>query len=261
MAFTSLFFLLAGKGLSFRDKFIVDSSFTLDGKLPLKHFIRDIFIFTFSLEILGAFGLYAVGIGAGSGSRAFHALFHSISAFNNAGFSTYPDNLRRFSGHALLNIIVILLIVVGGLGFLVVRDILYKMRKRKKHRLSLHSKMVVMMTVSLIAGASLFFFLLERGRSLSGLSLPHQVRASLFQSVTPRTAGFNTIDLALLAPATVLLLVLLMFIGASPGSTGGGIKTTSALTLLLFLQAACARRKTSSCWAGTCPSTWSSGCN
>ena len=243
MTFTSLFFLLAGKGLSFRDKLVIDGSFTVEGKLPLKHFILGIFIFTFSLEIIGAFGLYVAGIGAGTGRRAFIALFHSVSAFNNAGFSTYADSLRRFSGHGLLNFFVIFLIVGGGLGFLVVRDIWYKMRKRKKYRFSLHSKIVVIMTVSLIAGASLLFFLIESGRALNDLPLPDKVLGSLFQSVTPRTTGFNSVDLTLLAPATVLLLVLLMFIGASPGSTGGGIKTTSALTLLLFLQSFLRQKK------------------
>ncbi|MBU4307114.1 MAG: hypothetical protein KKB32_04685 [Acidobacteria bacterium] len=253
MTFTSLFFFLAGKGLRLRDKLVIDSSFTVEGKLSLKHFVRDIFIFTFCLEIIGAFGLYAAGIGAGTGRRVFIALFHSVSAFNNAGFSTYPDSLSRFSGHVMLNIIVILLIVGGGLGFFVVRDIWYKIGNRKKYKFSLHSKMVVIMTVFLIVGASLLFFLLEKERSLNGLPLTDQVLGSLFQSVTPRTAGFNTANLTLLAPATVLLLLLLMFIGASPGSTGGGIKTTSALTLLLFLKNSLRQRKNIRIWGRNLP--------
>jgi len=239
MTFTSLIFLIAKKNFTFSEKTLIEESLPSQRGVSTKKFIRDIFIFTFLIELSGAVILYI-----GSFAKQFntpqailHSIFHSISAFNNAGFSTFSDSLIKFNDNHIINLTILFLIVVGGLGFFVVRDLWYKINgKEKGHRLSLHTKLVLITSTLLIIIGFIFFFLLEHNHALSGKTTLQKLYISLFQSITPRTAGFNTIDLTLLYPATGFLLIILMVIGASPGSTGGGMKTTTWATLLLFLR-------------------------
>lgn len=166
----------------------------------------------------------------------YYSIFHAVSGFCNAGFDLMGrwepySSLCLFRGDYLINIVIMLLIIIGGLGFFVWEDLLQHKWHFKKY--TLHTKMVVTITLLLILGGGFFFYLLEQKTVLLGLSQGEKVLASLFAAVTPRTAGFNTVDIAAMSPAGKLLTGILMFIGGSPGSTAGGIKTTTLAVMFL----------------------------
>ncbi|MEO0085983.1 MAG: potassium transporter TrkG, partial [candidate division WOR-3 bacterium] len=175
-------------------------------------------------------------------SAFYHALFHSISAFCNAGFSLFSDSLVRYRADLVVNLSIIGLILLGGLGFTVVHEIVNRNTlrlglRRALRDLTVHSRIVLTTSGLLIAIGAVFFFFFEFERTLAGMPLGTRLLASLFQAVTPRTAGFNTVPLTALHPVTLFIIVLLMFIGASPGGTGGGIKTSTFAVLLLAVRA------------------------
>ena len=157
---------------------------------------------------------------------AYLGLFHAVSAFNNAGFSLFSNNLIDYRGDVVVNLTITGLIICGGIGFLVLSEL---GRIRRWARLSVHTRLVLVVTSILIVAGTAIIFLLERSNpaSLKGLGFGEALLASYFQAVTPRTAGFNTLDLSALAPATLYFIVILMYIGASPGGTGGGVKTST----------------------------------
>jgi trk system potassium uptake protein TrkH len=152
-------------------------------------------------------------------------VFHSISAFNNAGFDLFGDfrSLTGYVGDPVVVFSITTLIVLGGIGFSVAVNV-WEWRER---RLTVHSRLALLVTGYLLAGGALAVLLFEWNNTLAALSVPDRLLGAYFQSVTPRTAGFNTLDIAKLRHSTQFLLTVLMFIGASPGSTGGGIKTTT----------------------------------
>jgi len=169
------------------------------------------------------------------GQALYFSLFHSISAFCNAGFSLFSDSLMGFMSDPSVNVIIVCLILIGGIGFIVVHDMTGVIRKRRK-TLSPHSKLVLYTSALLIVAGFFVIFFFEFDKALLGTSLPTKIWAVLFQSVTPRTAGFSTLDIASLSRVTLTVIIILMFIGASPGSTGGGIKTSTFAILLLSLR-------------------------
>jgi trk system potassium uptake protein TrkH len=159
------------------------------------------------------------------------AFFHSVSAFCNAGFSTFSENMSLFSYSIPAPLIIAALFIFGGIGFVVISDLYTTLIKREKKKLALHTTMVLRTTLALIIIGTLFILIVEYNRSLGGLPFIHKLSRAFFQAVTPRTAGFNTMSVALFSPITIVLLMLFMFIGASPGGTGGGIKTTTFVLL------------------------------
>ncbi|TPE48982.1 TrkH family potassium uptake protein [Amaricoccus solimangrovi] len=168
----------------------------------------------------------------GWGAGIWMALFHSISAFNNAGFALFPDSLGRWVGDPLVNIVVPLLFILGGLGFTVADDV---QRQRSWRRFSLHTKLMLTGTAALLAGSTLAFAAMEWSNpaTLGALDWPARLWASWFQAASTRTAGFNTVDMAGLTDGTTLMFMVLMVIGAGSTSTGGGIKVTTFIVLLL----------------------------
>jgi len=168
---------------------------------------------------------------------AFYSVFHSVSAFCNAGFSLFRNSLENFRGDIGLNVLISLLIILGGMGFLVLRDVQHKITsffKKEKTKLTLHSKLVLISTLLLIfLGASLFY-IFER-ENLNFLTGKEMVLTSFFQSITARTAGFNTVNIGELSSPTLLLLMFLMFIGGAPGGTAGGIKVISLALIFLSI--------------------------
>lgn len=246
MTFSTMVLLAAGRSITIGDRILVQEGFHPGSPRDFRSLIRNVFFFTFSIELIGFGALFFGFLKSHPWPRAaYSALFHSISAFCNAGFSVYSDNLMSYRGNILVNLTVIGLIILGGLGFLVIHEVLGafpSLLRRAKVQWSLHTKMVLTVTSLLIAGPFLIFLFLEGRGSLQGLTWKEKILASLFQIITPRTAGFNTMDLTTLGTATVLLLMLLMFIGASPGSTGGGVKTSTFGVVLAFLRSKIARR-------------------
>ncbi len=241
MTFSNLILLAWGRKLSLGDRIFMEQSY---GGVPYARtskLIRRIVFYTLTVELIGAALLFTRFRLAHSLPRAIWlSVFHSVSAFCNAGFGLFSDSLMGFRNDLVVNLTVMALIILGGLGFVVTSEIFYGYLKRKsggkRKRLTLHSHVVLSTTFWLIVIGAVLVFLLESPGSTLGKSWPQKILSSLFLSVTARTAGFNTVDTAHLTSATLLMLVALMAIGASPGSTGGGVKTTTFATVCALVK-------------------------
>ena len=235
ITFSTVFFVLMGRGISFKGRDIVQSTFL---HTPRRDFIviaKYVLWFTFIGESLGTLLLFIrFSQDSSTGLAFYRAVYHAVSAFNNAGFSLFSDNLMQYQGDLIVNLTVMGLIVHGGIGFIVQYELLSRLKGLQK-KLSVHTKIVILTTAVLILCGAVLFYVFERAHILKDAPLGTTILTSLFQSVTPRTAGFNTVDIGALTNATILLLLVLMFIGASPGSTGGGVKTTSVALLVLLM--------------------------
>lgn len=197
--------------------------------------IRGVLRLTFIIEAAGTLLLFIRFAQDFPPATAFyHALYNAVSAFNNCGYSLFSDSLMSYRGDWLVNLTVMGLIILGGIGFIVQQEVLSFLRGFHK-ALSLHSKIVLLTSGALILAGAACIYLFEAEHALKGASLQTQLLDSFFQSITARTAGFNTVDIGGLANPTILVVMVLMFIGASPGSTGGGIKTTSFALLLMMI--------------------------
>lgn len=256
MTFSVIFVVMAGKRISFRERIMIQDSFAHAPVKDLRSLVTSIVMMTFIMEAVGALLLFVCWYkDFPLGTALFTSLFHAVSAFCNAGFSLFPDSLMRYREHAGVNLTVASLIIVGGLGFLVVMDVRRFILKGDGERktLSLHSRIVLVTSLLLIIIGMALFFLIERDNVLKGSGMGTAIMASFFQSVTARTAGFNTIDIGLLTPEVLFLIILLMFIGASPGSTGGGVKTTTIGVLAALVRSRYAGREEVSIFKRTIP--------
>jgi trk system potassium uptake protein TrkH len=235
ITFSTVFFVLMGRGISFKGREIIQSTFL---HTPRRDFIviaKMVLWFTFVIESLGVLFLFIrFSMDFPPGTALYHAVYNAISAFNNCGYSLFSDNLMGYQGDPIVNLTIMGLIVHGGIGFIVQYEVLSWLKGAQK-RLSVHSKIVIITTIILILSGAFLFYLFERNHIIKDVPVLNKILASFFQSVTPRTAGFNTVDIGLLTNATILLMLVLMFIGASPGSTGGGVKTTSAALLVMLM--------------------------
>lgn len=237
MTMSTLFAFLLGRRINLRGRLLIQEATGALSLAGVVRLIKSVLLFTVLFEGLGALILAvrwsfdypwprALALGA----------FHSVSAFNNAGFDLFSVSLQNYASDAWALLTVAGLIIVGGIGFAVIADVYARMGDRH-HRLSLHSRLVLRVTAGLLLGGTLLIFLLEYGNTLQPLPVHGKILSSFFHAVTPRTAGFNSLPMGALHPATLLLIVVLMFIGASPGSTGGGIKTTTFATLIAAVHA------------------------
>lgn len=235
ITFSTVFFVLMGRGLSFKGREIVQSTFL---HTPRRDFIviaKMVLWFTFVTEAMGTLFLFIrFSMDFPTGTALYHAVYNAISAFNNCGYSLFSDNLMGYQGDLVVNLTIMGLIVHGGIGFIVQYEVLSWLKGVQK-RLSVHTKIVLISTTLLILSGAFLFYLFEKNHIIKDVPVLNKILASFFQSVTPRTAGFNTVDIGLLTNATILLMMVLMFIGASPGSTGGGVKTTSAALLVMLM--------------------------
>lgn len=230
MTMATLFALVFKRRISLRDRLILQEAMNQSSMEGIVRLIRRVLIYSLVIEAAGAVLLSVRFAFDMPLLRAlFYGLFHAVSMFNNAGFDLfggYYNSLTAYVGDPVINLVVMFLIISGGIGFIVMSDLA---EFRQRRRLTLHSKVVLSMTLGLILTgmAVIFVFEFTNARTLGPLNLGSKIWASLFQSVAPRTAGANTLDIMGLRQATQFFLVILMFIGASPGSTGGGIKTTT----------------------------------
>lgn len=228
---TMLYQLISAK-MSFRYRSALKEALNQEGYYDMVTLTKKIVYYTFLLEGLGAFLLlmyFWQDFGFFGG--LWQSIFHSVSAFNNAGFDLFGNSLENYTGNWYVNLVIMALIIHGGLGFVVIAELSEQKPKNFKglRRLSLQSKVVLLMTTVLIVSGTLIILLVEWNNpaTLGNLSAGDKILASIFQSVTCRTAGFNSIPLADLTHSGALMMMFLMFIGASPGSTGGGVKTTT----------------------------------
>ncbi|WP_243108071.1 TrkH family potassium uptake protein [Clostridium sp. JN-9] len=235
MSFATLFALLIGKRITLRERLVMQeslNSFTLQGLVKMAKYVL---IFTFSVEGAGALLLSTQFIPEfGILKGIYYSIFHAISAFCNAGFDLMGNfkSLTSYYDNGVIILTIGGLIACGGLGFFVWQEI-YNYKGLKK--LSLHSKLAITTTLILIFGGAILMFLFEYNNpgTMKDMSLKGKLLSSLFASITPRTAGFNSISTADMSPAGRFLTMILMFIGGSPGSTAGGIKTTTAALLVM----------------------------
>jgi trk system potassium uptake protein len=279
MIFGSVVGLLAGRQLSLRESLVLQDAFSHETLGQIHGIVKFICASTFAIEAVGAAVLWTMWDEPGMtpGARAFYSVFHSVSAFCNAGFGLKPDSLTQYRNAWQIYVSIMPLIILGGIGFPVLNN-LWEIGRRFVQRrssgspragtnqLSAHTRMVLLTTAFLIVVPSVMLFLYEtparfRGsnqvllnnrpvanacpEAMAGMTVSERALAGLFQSVTTRTAGFNTarLDLESLTPASHLLMTLLMFIGGSPVSTAGGAKTVSIAILLLAVLAMMRRRQ------------------
>ncbi|MFB5165370.1 TrkH family potassium uptake protein [Parageobacillus toebii] len=234
MTFATLFALILGKRISLKERLLIKESLnnlSIDGIVRL---VKRILIFTAVIELIGTI-LLAIRFSFDMPlpKAIYFGLFHAISNFNNAGFDIMGD-FKSFTGYVddpLVTLVLCILITLGGIGFIVLNEI-YEYRQTR--RFSLHTKVVFVTSSILVVFGTILIFILEyhNPKTLQPLSTFGKFLASLYQAVTPRSAGSNTLNISDLTQPTLLLIIFLMFIGASPGSTGGGIKTTTFATLL-----------------------------
>lgn len=235
MTFSVFFFIHLRAGVSMRGRWAIQETILHKPVGSLPELVKGIFLMTVGIEAVGAaFLALALIPDLGLWQGLYFAVFHSISAFCNAGFSLYADSLISHRDSAFVNLTVMALIVLGGIGFLVIQEILMLLRQRGKQKvkISLHSKVVLLTTAFLIPYGAVLIGWLEADHALADMPFMEGFWTALFQSVTARTAGFNTIDLNAFQAPTIFLIIFLMFVGASPGSAGGGVKTT---TFALFI--------------------------
>ncbi|MEW9077319.1 Ktr system potassium uptake protein B [Terrisporobacter glycolicus ATCC 14880 = DSM 1288] len=242
MTMATMFSLLTGKKINLRERLLIQESLNQRDLSGLVKLTRYIIMMTVTIEGIGALLLSIVFIPKlGLIKGIWYSVFHSISAFCNAGFdlmgpiSGEYSSLMYFVDNSLINLVICGLIVLGGIGFPVLLDVI---NNKKYSKLNVHSKIVINTTAILIAIGFLFIFIVEFNNkgTLGELSMKEKLLSSLFQSVTLRTAGYSTIDLTLLKESTLFLMIILMLIGASPASTGGGLKTTTVATLFLTVK-------------------------
>lgn len=228
MTFSTLFALMLGKKLKIRDQMVVAESLS-SSAIGIRSLLKYVIIFTFTCELIGTIFLYFHFHQEFSPLRAiWYAVFHSISAFCNAGFSLFKTSLIGYQGNLLVNTVVTILIILGGIGFMVIIDLigaLWRKGVAQPRKISLHTKIVLMVSLILISVAMLLILAFEGNNTMKGLPLSTKGLCAFFHAVTPRTAGFNTLNVGELLPVTLFLTIILMFIGGSSGSTAGGIKT------------------------------------
>jgi trk system potassium uptake protein TrkH len=257
MTFVAFSSLLIGKGIALSERMVMRDVLSYEVMNRLPRMIVLILLVTFGTEALGAVMMYGAWQGDyTSGQRLYLSVFHAVSAYCNAGFSLMSDNLMGYRGSITVVGTITGLIIFGGIGFAVQGELLdrlsYILKPRAKFRgrllknlaavrgpsrISLHTKVVLITTGLLLFWGAVLFGMCEWSGVLSGESLKTKVLASWFQGVTPRTAGFSTVDLSMLRLPTLLLLMALMFIGASPGGTGGGIKTSTFAVVIATMRA------------------------
>lgn len=237
MTSSILMFLMLGKRIGLKERILLKESVNYGSLQGLIKLVQSIIAITLIVELIGAVILSIRWSFEMPWSKAiYYGIFHSISAFNNAGFSLEPDSLSKWAGDPVVNIMITLLFIVGGIGFTVILDIFGKKSFKK---LSLHTKITIIVSIFLntISMFMILYLEFDNPATLGSLSNSDKLWAAYFQGVVPRTAGFNTLDIAQMTPSSLVYMIGLMFIGAGSGSTGGGIKVTTAALLFLALWA------------------------
>jgi trk system potassium uptake protein len=254
---TSLIILHLGRRLSLRAESVIPQMPSSGPEVDARRLTRDIVLFTLALEGLGAVLLFLAFVPhLPAGDAAWHAVFQAVSAFCNAGFSTFSDSLEGWAAHSLVTWPVMVLIVVGGIGFLTLEELneLWRARKsERRFRLSLHSRVVLASSGALLAVGWLAYLGLEWGGVLGDMSIWTRLENAMFMSVTARTAGFNTVAYSNAADPTNFFTILLMSIGGSPGSTAGGLKVTTIFVIGLLAWSRFRGRTSVSAWSRTVP--------
>lgn len=239
MTITTFGAIIVGKKIGIKNRLLIQESLGQNKIQGIVNLTKKIFLGTITIEFIGAIFLATQFIPRfGYTEGIAKSLFHSVSAFCNAGFDTMGnfESITKFHSNIVINFTIMLLIIFGGIGFTVIFDCLHE---RKFKRLALHSKLAVTMTVFLVVFGSIILFAFEHNNpgTIGNMNTFDKIMASIFQSVSPRTAGFNSIDLAAMTDSSKFFMILLMFVGGCPASTAGGVKTTTIAVLILTMVA------------------------
>jgi len=236
MTMTTLIFVFLGRRITLRDRLIVKEALNQESLAELIPLVKTVIRVAVIFIMIGTILLSLRFIPQfGYGNGFFYALFHAVSAFGNAGFDLFGhfESLTRFPTDYLVNVTIMFLFIIGGLGFTVILDLTRHLRYRS--RLSLHSHLVLLITAFLLVGGAVLILILEHKNpaTMGNLSSGAKIFTAFFTAATPRTAGFSVLDTGSLAYPTLIIMLAMMFIGASPTSTGGGVKTTTFAVVLL----------------------------
>ncbi|MGL5992332.1 MAG: TrkH family potassium uptake protein, partial [Aeromonas sobria] len=242
MTMTLLLIAIFSKRVGLRQQVLAKEALGQEGSVNIIQLVKRIVLFAFIAQLIGT-GIMAIRWVPEMGwvHGLYVSFFHAVSAFNNAGFSLFANNLMNYRDDPLISLTIAGLLILGGIGFTVIVDLV---RNRSWRKLKLHSKLMLLMTPALLLVGTLMFWLLEHNNpgTLGNAGFGSQLLAAFFQSASARTAGFNTIDIGLMTPAALLFLMMLMFIGAGATSTGGGIKVTTFAVVLLATKAFLTKR-------------------
>ncbi|WP_066892997.1 TrkH family potassium uptake protein [Clostridium nigeriense] len=233
LSFAVLISLILGKKITLRERLVMQEAMNTYSIQGLVKMVKYVLIFTVSVQFFGALLLSTQFVPEyGMGRGVFYSVFHSISAFCNAGFDLFGTSLENYYSNSVIILVISALIIIGGLGFTVLLEI-YEFKGIKK--LSIHSKLVIITTAILVFGGTILMLLFEfnNPESIGNMNLKDKLLNSFFASVSPRTAGFNSVPTNGMTLASKFLTIILMFIGGSPGSTAGGLKTVTFGLLVL----------------------------
>ncbi|MCP4522280.1 MAG: ATPase [Cytophagales bacterium] len=242
VSFATFFALFLKNGVGLKQQLIIQDFLSTDSLSSAKTLLSKVVGITLTIEAISAFCIFFTWGSkvqfASLGMKVFHSIFHAVSAFCNAGFSLYSNGLyeTEIRGSLLLHVVIAFTVIMGGLGFSVIEDVfsIKSLRERLEKPWKdwkLGSKVAIHTSMVLIVIGTFLYFMLEQNTTLKGLSTLEMLVAAFFQSVSTRTAGFNTVDFSLLTNSTLIFMIFLMFIGASSGSTGGGVKTSTFLLI------------------------------
>lgn len=237
VSFFTIYLTFASKKLSLVNRNIIKDYFTQEQQFEAKQIVKQIILFTLCIQILGSIFLSIFLYFNGEKKFIFYGIFLSISAFCNAGFSPYSDSLSRFSQNPAIMLTLSFIIILGGLGFNVMSNVYYslhKSKRRNKQILTLHSKIVLTMTSVLIVLGTVLFYVFERKLAFKDMNFSSAFLNAFFESVTLRTAGFETVSQNSFSSHSSFVAKIFMIIGGSPGSMAGGIKTTTVFLMLLL---------------------------
>jgi trk system potassium uptake protein TrkH len=235
MTLSSSIAVIMGRNLQMREQVIMQDVLDTSGSEELLKLVVNIIQYTFAIEFVGALlltiGFYQEGFEIGQ--SIYYGFYHAISAFCNAGFALWNNNLEDFKFSPLIHFTIAFLIILGGIGFSVIKELIVAVKQKRSFKnFSVHTKIVLTTNTMFLIGGTLYLFFGEYLHTFNDYSMWEKFQVAFFQSTTTRTAGFNTINFSLLQPHCIYLMILFMFVGASPGSTGGGVKTTTFAILL-----------------------------
>lgn len=234
ISFTSIIMTIPGNKLPFRRVNTIRNFFLEGVEYDTKKIVRHILSYTLIIEAFGAFLLSIFFYQAGAKDWLFYGIFHAVSAFCNAGFSPFRNNLEGLANNIPVLTVIMALIVLGGIGFIVISDVLRNIFRKKK-RLSYHTQVVLSMTGILVALGTIWFLVMEWDRCFADMRFPVALTNAVFQAITPRTAGFNVIPQDLLSQPSKILTLVLMVIGGAPGSFAGGVKVTALFVIIAIM--------------------------
>jgi len=237
MVVSTIFLFSIGKKVSMTGRMLIRDTYSYGEGKGILFLIKDVLFFTMVIELLGAVFLFFRFHSENNFSRAiFYSIFHSVSAFCNAGFSLFSDSFVQYQNDWVVNLTICTLIIFGGIGFIVLSEVKnhFSFSGRAWSFLSLHTKLVLSSTVLLLVISTALIFLLEWQNTLAAKPFHHRILGAFFQAVNARTAGFNTILIGDLTNETLFFTIILMFIGTAPGSCGGGVKITTVSSIVIL---------------------------